>query len=491
MQAGGILSPQYATEATDAILDANGRLSARAGVTNVTTTPIAASPIVRTLFERRKADESTEIIVAWDGGISTSLTNPSGSDISGAVTDANGRWRFQSFNDKVLGFQAGQKLIVRTAGNFATVVETSGTAPTGEVAMAAYGRVWQTDSTGKVIQYSGLLNETQWSTGGAGTIDMNNIWTDGQDTITALAAFNGALVVFGKRHIVFFVDGKGSALGLDPTVIYVVDVITGTGCLSQYTVQPVGETDLLFLSPNGVQSIQRVIQEKSTPIASLSDMVRTELLTKLASETILNIRSSYNPLYGFYLLSFPATGQVWVFDQRRRYRNDDNREVSITTRWSMAPTALLTTLNNTLYIARTGGKVGQYSGTTDEGTVFRFVYQSPWLDLGEDLANRLKMLKRLGSIIYSEGALTVIFKWSVDFSSTGYSATVDIPASTAAGWGSAEWGLGEWSDGVAIAITHTPVRAKWQYIRLGIEADINGAFALQQIESFSKIGRLA
>jgi hypothetical protein len=488
VQSGSLLNPAYATQARNAILDANGRLAARDGVSDVTTTPVAET--IRTLFEAIKEDGSTEVIFSYPGGISNNLADPAAGDISGAVDDTDGQFWFQNFNDKTLAFREGQKLSVRTTGNFAAVTESSGTAPTGGIGLAAFGRVWQTANK-QTIKYSGLLDETDWGGAGAGTIDMSTIWTQGTDEVTAIAAFNGSLVVFGKKHIVFWIDGQGSALGLDPNNMYVVDTIAGTGTLSQHTLQAVGETDLLFLSKHGVQSIKRLIQEKSAPIANLTKYVRDELLFQLQSETVANIRSAYNPLTGFYLLSFPVAGKTWVLDQRRRYRDDDGEEASVITDWDIAPTALVSTDTNVLYLSIEAGYVSRYLGDTDRGETFRFIYQSPWLDLGEDFANRLKILKRLGSILFVRNETNIVFKWNVDFDDGFKSISRTVEGDASAEWGSAEWGAAEWSGGLALRILKVPARGRGQYYRIGIEADVNGEFAVQQAELFTKLGRLA
>jgi hypothetical protein len=495
VQAGALLSPAYAIMATNAVIDTTGRLAARDGLTNMTTTPIGGSPLVRTLFEYLKSDGSRSFIVAWDGGIGTSLADPSGSDISGAVVDANGAWKFVNFNSKVVGFQAGQAAIVYNgAGNFANVVASSGTAPTGGIGTSAFGRIWQLDSDQQTIKYSGLLNETQWASGGAGQIDMRNIWTQGMDIVTAIIGFNGLLVVFGNNHIVFFGDGVGSALGINPTNLVVTDVVAGTGCLTQHSIQFIGQTDVIFLSAHGVQSLSRVVQERSNPItANLTKYVRTELARQLALETVGNIRATYNPTTGMYILGFPANGTTWVLDQRRRYRDEDGDECAIVTNWIMAPYAMLTSQAGNIYVSVTGGKVAQYLGSTDQGSTFRFVFQGPWLNLGEDYANRLKILKRLGAILFVRNQTNVLFKWSVDFADDFESITRTVSGATPAEWGVAEYGIAEWSGGFALRILKIPARksGRGQYFRIGIEADVNGQFAIQQAEMFTKIGRVA
>jgi hypothetical protein len=487
-QSGSLLSPAYATQAMNAILDESGRLAARAGVTDITSTTV--TQIIRSVFEYKDETGATSMIIAYNGGISNNLANPAAGDISGSVTDANGSWYFQNFNNKVIGFQEGLAPIRKTTGNFAHIVATQGTVPTGGIGLAAYGRVWMT-SDKQTIRYSGLLDETDWGSSSAGTIDMSAVWTEGTDEITALRAFNGSLVVFGKKHIVFWIDGQGSALGLDPTQMYVVDTISGTGTISQHTIQPIGETDLLYLSRNGLQSIKRILQEKSAPISTLSKYVRDVMLNQLQTEVVANLRSVYNPLTGFYVLSFPVAGISWVFDQRRRYRDEDGDELSVVTQWSIAPTALAVDEANIFYVATAAGFISRYLGDTDRGATFRFVYQSPWLDLGEDFANRLKILKRLGAILFVRNETQILFKWNVDFDDGFKSIQRTIRGDSNAEWGTAEWNGSEWSGGLALRILKVPARGRGQYYRIGVEADVNGSFAVQQAELFTKLGRIA
>lgn len=500
-QSGSVLSPSFATEAQNAVVDDSGRLASRDGWSDLTTTDIAGNPAVKSLFEFRQSDGTSETILAWDGGISNNPVDPVAGDISGAVTDANGRWWFQNFRDVALGFQDGQKPIVYTGtGNFATVVESSGTAPISHkgIALAAYGRVWALDSDAQTIKYSGLLDETDWGGVGSGSIDMTSVWTDGTDEVTGIFAYNGQLVVFGKRHIVFWYDGKGAQLGLDPDSIYVNDVVTGTGSLTQWSVQPVGETDLLYLSRNGVQSIRRVIQNTSNPIATISKNIRNHLIAVIKDVVDLDtIRSVYSPRDGFYVLTIPTqtapaiTGISYVIDQRYPYADAEGDRLNIITTWTLAPTAWLAKDNFEVNLGTTAG-VGLYRGsTTDNGSTFRFTYQSPWLDLGEEFADLLKILKRIGAILFVRNNTSIVFKWSVDFSDGFDSMTRDVDSDASAEWGSGEWGSMEWSGGLTLRIIKIPARDRGQYFRLGIEAEVNGEFAIQQAELFTKIGRLA
>lgn len=491
-QEASVLPPDWATEAQNAIIDPSNRVAARLGNTTVTTTPVSGTPAVKTLFEQNTAAGGSTTIISYNGGISTSVTDPAGSDISGSVTDTNGSWHFANFNDKVIGFQSGQKIIVRSTGNFATVSESSGTAPTGGVGTAAYGRVWQVAADGHTIMYSGLLNETQWNSGGAGQIDMQNIWTQGTDVITAIVAFNYNLLVFGLKHVVFLGSANQSALGLDVSTLGVTDVIEGTGCITQHSVQHIGSTDLLFLAPTGVQSIGRLLVQRSRPVATLTKYVRDTFIGQLQTETPDNIRSVYSPTFGFYLISFPNSGYTWVLDQRRRFQDPDGDDVSPITRWTIAPTAMYETVGRLLYFSGVaGGTVGQYNGNTDNGSAFQFKFQTPWLDLGTEYGSRLKILKRLGSIIFLRSTVQVTFKYYTDFSITARQATAQGVGGTSAEWGIAEWNNSEWSGGALLQLLHIPAFATGQFFRFSIEASVSSDFAIQQTEIFAKIGRIA
>jgi len=496
-QAGSILSPEFATQAENCRVDKAGRLAARKGYSDITSTDITANAPVKTLFDYRQKDGTVELIVAWDGGIANDAADPEGNDISGAVTDADGRWWFQNFNDNVYGFQDGLTPVEYTgAGNFTAITAVSGTLPTSTrgVALAAFGRLWVLDTDGQTIKYSALLDPTRWATAdGGGSIDMTSVWAEGMDVVTAISAYNGQLVVFGERHIIFWSDGQGGQLGIQPNDMYVNDVVTGTGCLTQWSVQSVGDTDMLFLGRNGVQSIVRVVESASNPVRSLSKNVRNDILDKVIPLTDIDtISSTYNPLDGFYLLTIPGD-TTFCFDQRYPFRDEEGDLLNIITTWSLAPVAWLTREETfDLYLGDTFG-VGTYRTNSLDGTeTFRFVYQSPWLQLGEQFADRLKLLKRIGSILFVNNDTEIVYRWEVDFDVGSLrSRSVSVDADATSEWGLGEWAEDEWSGGLSLRIIKLPARQTGQYFRLGVEADISGEFAIQQLELFTKIGRLA
>ena len=492
-QASSLLGPQYAVRANNAFIDDSGRLAARDGFVPLGPALAADNP-VRSVFEYLTSTGGSETIVGFDGGIANDPADVAGSSIAGSVPTANGKWWFQNFNNKVVGFVDGETPIVYDGtGTFTTIVPSSGTVPTsrGGIGLSAYGRIWALDSDGSTIRYTGLLDETDWGGEGAGLIDMHNVWVDGTDEVTAIEAFNGALVVFGRRQIIIWTDGQGFELGLDPDFISVVDTIQGVGCLTQWSLQDVGETDLLFLSRNGIQSLARLVIDRSNPVSNLTKTVRDALMNQVSDSDLDLVSSAYSPEEGFYLLTLPDQQTTWVLDQRRRYSDQDGDTLSIVTQWDLAPYAWnvqedgLILLGNEFAVAR-------YDSAADNGESFRFEYESPWLDLGERTANLLKLLKRYGAILFVTNFTNVELCWATDFDLDFESIECPI---TGGGpdseYGTAEFGIGEFGGGLALRVVQVPARDTGQYYKLAVEADVTGEFAIQQLELFTKIGRLA
>ena len=491
-QQANILGPEWAVNALNCVLDDAQRLACRQGYTVTTTTDITGTPAVENIFQYLQGDGTVETIISWNGGIANDIVSPEANDISGSVTDTDGRWWFQNFNNKVIGFQHGQKPIVYSGTTFATVTESSGTAPTSHngVGLCAFGRVWALDTDGQTIKYSGLLDETDWGTASSGSIDMSNVWPGGMDEVTAIAAFNGSLVVFGRNHIVVWDDNVGSQLGISPTQLAVVDAIQGVGCSSHWTLQHIGETDIVFLSRNGLQSLGRVIQEKSNPVHSVSKYVRDSFMEDVAEDVLLDLRSAYSPENGFYLLSMPGRQITYVFDIRYAFRDQEGDTVFPCTQWDLYPSAIEVLQDGTVLLG-SAGQVWTYGADGDAGSTIRYEYSSPWLDLGEELGNRLKMLKRIGSVLFARATSTVNFKWLTDFGDEEKTISRSLTTNTSAEWNVAEFSLDEFSGGLTLQIVKVPARAVAQYYQVKIESEVTGAFAVQQVELFTKVGRTA
>ncbi len=491
-----VLGPEWATEAYNAVFDISGRLTARKGWSPTTTTPMTGTPVVDVIFEYIKEDGTRTILSSGGSKIWAGVTAPT--DVTGTATVTVGdNWQFLNFNDVVLAVQQGEQPIRSTGGNFADLVAGAGTAPQGNCGLAAFGRVWIADSDKQTLKYSDLLNETLWSGGSSGNIDMSSVWPNGMDEIVALAAYNGSLVIFGKNTIVFYRDQFGTVLGLDPETLYVSDTIVGTGCIARDSVQQIDNGDILFLSANGVQSLARLIQERSNPINNVSSNVRDYLLAFTSSETPTEIRSLYAPREGFYLLVLPSSQRVFAFDTRYRMQDGTYR----VTEWAARIKAGARSNDNTIYLslAHLGGRIGTYAGYNDRdssnaATTFDFKYNSGWLDLGQEASSYIKILKTInGTVLSGVAGNTMSILWDFDFQNDFESYNITFDNTAEAGeWGIGEWGEMEWGGGAALQRFNVPASGSGQFVKIGVNVPIDeNTFVLQQLNLYAKIGRLA
>lgn len=191
---------------------------------------------------------------------------------------------------------------IHQRGNFADiVVSDGGTIPDGNVCLAAFGRIFATKDDGYTVQYSGLLNETQWAVAsGAGSFSTLNYWPQGKDYISAMAVYEDKLVVFGQRNILVYDSPEA------PGSLVLHDIIAGVGCIARDSVQAVG-TDILFLSETGIRSLKKTLVTTKSPVQDISINVRDELLIYATAGNGPKIRSAFNSVEGFYLLLIPST----------------------------------------------------------------------------------------------------------------------------------------------------------------------------------------
>jgi hypothetical protein len=484
---GAPLPPSWCIEAQNAVFDTQGRLAARKGWTQLTTSPLAGTPNIGQVFEYVQEDGDTFIVSSTVDKLYSGTTTLT--DVTGSLVFTSSAWQFMNFNGLVYGVQQGEAPIQwNGAGNFAAVAVNSGTQPDGNAGVAAFGRLWIVDDDYQTIRYSALLDPTRWDAAdGGGVLDMSEVWTNGTDQVIAITSYGSALVVFGKRHVVIWTDGAGSDIGLEPETMYVGEVIEGIGCVARDTVQRIGEVDVVFWSASGVRSLRRVLQEKATPVNDVSANNREYVAAFQDSSSAASARSVYSPKEGFYLL-YPGTNseRVFCFDVRQPLEDGTFRLLE----WPMfEPTAMASRLTGEVLFGFPG-VIGQYAGYDDDDASYRWVWQSPWMDLGD--ASFLKFLKELKALVYTPGDYTVICKWYVDFNSTPSSAQTDLDLQTAYQYNVDEFEAAEYGAAGAQRNIRFPLSKECQYASVRLEVEIDGhPFALQSTTIFARPGRLA
>ena len=476
------MSANFAKQADNCVIDKQGRIAARQGHTQVSTSTgsLGSNPI-EAIHEHVAYDGTKTVYSAGNNLLytgTTTLTTLAFPDSYSAPT--SNHWKIVSFNNNVYFFQRGQVPLKRTngIGDLAAFPDGSHATPTGNEALAALGRLWVTDKTDNkyVVYWSSILSDS-FTGGTSGSLDLTKVWRS--DETVALAEFNGSLVIFGKRQTVIYSGASAPADALSMTDI--IDV----GCIARDSVQQTGD-DLIFLSDQGVMSLGRLIQEKSQPLRDISKNVRSDLLGDVPSDTT-GVKSVYSPENAFYLLSLPAVSKVYVFDLRGALEDGSYRA----TKWTaIALTAFERLSNGTLYMGKKTLGIVQYAGFQDAGNSYRMNYYSNEQDFGAP-ANE-KFLKKMRITVIGGALSTAVLKWGYDYEESYAQETFRFGSSTIAQFGIAEYNTtAEYSAGITVNRPSVNASGSGTSLSFGVETVINNSnFSIQKIDILALIGRL-
>lgn len=490
--------PSYADRADNAVIDNRGRIASRKGYVVQTTNKTAlGTGSIRTIGEYRDVSGDTRIFSTGNNKIfRNGVVGGVGDTVLDDVTPQNyvissDNWKIVNFNENTYFFQRGYEPLVSEDSNGYVVPMSikpgnAGVASTmyGNEVLAAYGRLWTADFTNNksTVYWSDLLQGNRWTGGTSGSIDISKVWPDGYDEIVALAAHNSLLIIFGKHSIVVYEGAEA------PATMALADTISGVGCVDRDTVQYTG-TDVIFLSDTGLRSFGRTIREKSMPLSTLSKTITKDLIRLIQNETQF-FRTVYSPEESFMLLTFVGQQVTFCFDLRGTLEDGSLR----VTRWPNSTyTAYKRTKDGQLFIGSSEG-ISTYTGYSDNGTAYRFVYESPMLSFGD--SSRLKMLKKLRPIIVGGNDSLAILKFAYDFSNAFRTISFKIKNQLSALFGINEFGansnpLSEFSSGEQLTNNRTfNARGSGSTIVIGLEADIDGTeLSLQEINVLALIGK--
>lgn len=484
---GTDLGFMWSTKANNCVIDDSGRLAARKGWSPVNSPAISGTPDVVSLHEHIDVAGTSTIISAANLKLysgTTTLTERTGT----ITTPTDNHWQFVNFNGNVIGFQAAHTPIVGTGGAFADIAVGTGTLPTGNAGLAAFGRLWAvaSNSDRTVLKYSDLLSYTDWGSGSAGSLDLKTVWAYGMDEITALAQIQGRLVIFGKKSILIYTGAD------DPSTMTLEDHIVGIGCIARDSVQDIG-TDLIFLSDSGLRSLGRTIQNQTAPIGDLAKNVRDYFRSNFATETPKLIKSVYHEPEGFYLITFPSSGRTFCFNLKQLTEDGEPR---VTTWTGISPKAFLSTRNSKLYMGQ-AGYIGEYDDYYLDNTgTYELTFESGWTDFGEEVGGYFKILKQLKGWFQGGFGYSTTFKWFYDFVESPQTANVVLRVtatdSSTSEYGIAEYGIGEYGGILGIYTSgHTPTTKYGKSIKLGITCTIDQQpLVLQRFDILMKIGRI-
>jgi hypothetical protein len=473
------LSEQFALVADNCVIDQFGRIGARKGWKYLTTGSTNVN--LDRMFEYTKNDGTFEVISAGANKLYKGTTTLTEITPAGATITAN-NWSATNLNGKLYLFQLGHKPLVydgTTCDEIEDDADYSGTVPQANVALSAYGRLWvaNTATNNHTVYWSDLLTGVKWDTGSSGSIDVSKVWPNGTDEVVGLASHNGLLFIFGKRQILIYQGAE------DPATMSLADTIVGLGCIARDSIAKTGN-DLVFLTDQGVRSLNRTIQEKSAPMRDISKNIRTEFTAFVQSETG-NIFSAYSPEEAFYILHLPEQNTTFCFDVRTPLEDGAFR----VTEWNgIDPRCALRTSDGKFLIGKEDG-VAQYDGYQDNNQSYIMRYFTNYLDFGA--ASQLKLLKNLKVSIIGGSGTQATLNWGYDYAYSYKKRTFTLQEQELAEYGIAEYGLGEFNAGVLVNRPSVNASGGGQVVQLGIESTIDGSpVSIQRITAQALIGRV-
>jgi hypothetical protein len=488
------LGSGFALVATNCILDQYGRIGARKGWSRVNSSSgnLGAND-VGVIHELVQTDGTLTVLFAGNNkifklGTSNAVTELTYGGGGTAPTITASNWQTASLNGIAYFFQTGHDPLIYdpavSTTTYRRVSEKSGyvsTVPQANIAISAFGRLWVANtSTDKVtVTFSDLIAGHVWGGGTSGSLDVSRVWPNGADEVMGLAAHNDFLFIFGKRQILVY---SGAST---PASLVLSDTVGSIGCIARDTIQSIG-SDVIFLSDSGVRSLMRTIQEKSAPLRDLSKNVRFDLNTSLSGETLANVKSVYSEKEAFYLLTLPASFQVYCFDTKQSLQDGSSR----VTKWdSIAPTCLRSLRNGDLYIGK-NGYIGKYDGYLDDTNTYQFVYYTNNADLGNP--NQISILKAVSAIVIGGSNQYLTIRWGFDYSGSYQAENVYLPDQTSYEYGTAQYNIAEYTGGIAIKTLRANASGFGKILQTGYETTINGiSFSLQKIEIRAKDGKTA
>ncbi len=479
--------PNKALVLENAVFDTEGKIAARQGYAIQGSTH-GEDPI--TIFQINDEGGIPVIIHSTASDIYEGSAGATSTYFSVDGTAGGGNYQFAAFGDKVIGAKSGTGLLVSYqpgASNFAPITASGGTVPNGDCVISTHGRVWATDWTTRMrVSWSGLNTETDWSGGGAGSIDFRDLLPEkAGDLIIGLTEFQNRLIVFFKRHIAV-------CTGLDDpaSLLEVEDIISNVGAASasRDAITNIGN-DVIFLAHDGVlRSLTRSLAANDRiPMTDLSLNVSTAIADTYEgffTEDFPYIKADYSRDHSFYFLQI--AGHIWVFDTKRP-NPDGSLRVS---RWFMNTTSVYEDANGNLWLGINGG-LARYRDYLDGADTYQFRYDSTWFEI---LDGRGVLPKTMTVTTLSGGTYTVAMTTAFDFDlARAFNQNFSVVGGQGTEWGIGEWNLGEWSGAVSrVARTRIMIGGEGERMQISLRVQINGQpFGLHSIDIVSKRGRLA
>jgi len=502
----------FAAKADNCVIDKLGRISSRKGFQALTTDPEGANQIgtdiAETVHEFITETGTAHVLFSGGGSMWSQDSGGVATEVTG-LSATNNNWSYASLSDQCFIAQEGETVQYTDDGtSFQAMTQQPQVVSNPGIIVAGLGHLFVANSATKkstvewsVVSPDGGLGgtATPWTGSGSGSINVEEYWPNGSDNITALAIFNGSLIIFGKASILIYTIPKGEGVtDAGPEHMTLSDTMNNIGCIEGGSVQATG-TDLLFLDASGVRSLNRSIQFKSLPLGDMSANVRDELISDTRNATA-PIKAEFSQEEAMYLLIVPMVSGsqdstvTYVFDTRRPLQNETLR----VTKWvGGGLRCARRTKGGKLLFGRQGG-LYEYTGGHDTSLLsgedaisgVRMRYETHPQDF--ESPSKFKFPKQVDIIAIGGATFGLEVSWYFDFSTNANTKNITNTGAVGAQWGSGTWGSGLYGQsGGNIMTDYVNMWGQGKNITLALSGTISETpLSIQELNLQALLGRI-
>lgn len=486
------LPMEFARSAWNCVIGNDGRLQSRKALVeneDLLGTPPAGT--IQTIYETPRADGDSDLVIgAGTELFQLKLGTSTWFEITPANVPTDGNWQFQSFNDILFATQADHlpEAFTRNVSQewtTAAITMPSG-APTENfsVCHAAYGRIWMAngDTIKDIVYASELLNPLDFTAVGSGELNLNDVWTNGQDEVVAITSHSGYLIILGKKQTVIYQAPDD----LSVTGFTLVEVINNVGCAARDSVVTVGD-DIVWVAPQGLVSLGRLLQQKALPAGNLSRNVHFDFTDTLRTAGGGALKSAFITSTEDLVIVFASKG-AWCFNTRRPTENG----AAIATRWDQFPADIYSICHardGTVWMGAPLGVMYNYTTYGSTAAKYKMRFYTGYLDFGSP--ELIKFLKKFAFVLKGASNQAVTFRWAFDYKAN-YAGATDILGEGMANseYGVAEYAIAEYSGGETVEELRVNASRSGKLLQIGVESDIQGdAVAIYTAAIYATIGK--
>jgi hypothetical protein len=180
---------------------------------------------------------------------------------------------------------------------------------------------------------------------------------------------------------------------------------------------------------------------------------------------------------------------VYIFDTKAQLQDGSAR---VTTWDSIEPTSLHSRRNGDLLIGK-NGFIGKYGTFLDHASTYRLQYFTNYSNLNQ--TEITSIVKKISVVVIGGSNQGFIIKWGYDFSGQYASASLNIPVTSVAEYGTAEYGangvpVAFYSSGIQLSTLVASGSGFGNVVQTGYEVQINNSpISIQKIEIQTKDGK--